>query len=267
MASTNKILATRGPGQPDPLAGYAQNAPSPIMRALAKVAIARGYRQESLAKAVAQRPGLSGIQAGNVSRHFRSRSPRRETLDDYAAVLGITGEQMYVIAHGVLPPDRRQHWEGEVLRVLAIDHAFLAPTALAAVEDALRADPELRSRALAAYVREKWWYPVAWDRSDPRVGSKLPSGLYDFAQALLPRLDLRDFLRAPRPSRDGALEDAYMLARNLYPSRAKALAFVDVCAAIFRLDGFDTDPMYEGLHALLREVDDARTASEKDGQP
>jgi hypothetical protein len=267
MASTIKTLATRGLGQPDPLASYAENAPSPTMRALAKVAIWRGYRQESLAKALAQRPGLSGIQAGNVGRHFQSRAPRQATLDDYAAVLDITDEQLYVIEHGVLPPARERHWESEVLRALAIDKYIFTPAVIAAVEDALRADPAVRSRALAAYVRSEWWRPIAWDLSDPRVRSKLPLELYDFAQALLPRLDLRDFLRVPRPSADDALADAYRLACVLYKSRAKALAFVDVCAAVFRFDGFDTDPMYGALHDLLRDLDDAPTATEKDGQP
>jgi len=245
-----------------------EDATHPVMADLGKTALSRGYSQESLARELRDRFQLSAATNGaNVHAHFTSPKPRRETIERYAQILGITDEQLYVIANGVLPPDREQHWEGEVLRALAIDQATFAPTVIAAVEDALRADPAVRSHALAAHVRSKWWHPIAWDLSDPRVRSKLPSELYYFAQALLPRLDLRDFLRSPRPSGDGALEDAYMLARNLYPSRAKALAFVDVCAAIFRLDGFDTDPMYEGLHALLREVDDARAASEKDGQP
>jgi hypothetical protein len=199
------------------------------MRVIARIAIARGYKQESLAKALAQRPGLSGIQAANVKRHFQSLQPRKDTVADYAAVLDISEDQLYVLKHRHLPEDREKSWERFFFRTLALFETEFEPGAPAAVKQAFH-DSAIRSRVLAAMALPPNPIPTEW--------SAIPSSLIAAAVALFPAVDLRDFLCEGNPM----LFKIYLDALAFF-SPEKAQAYVRACSAILELEGIDTEPM------------------------
>jgi len=232
------------------------------MKYLGEVALSQGLSQEGLAKALGERFSVR-INGANVSAHFASENPRHETIERYAHVLGFTTEQLHVIERGALSPDRLRHWEREVLSEFALEKTDFRAGVIKAVKDALRRDSVARTRALTA---------AAWSWNSMRSvpgWATVPHTLQTFAAALFPCLDLREFVRKKSPG-EGILFSIYADARSLYGEerKDKVLAFVDACAAILRLDGFDTRPMYDDLRDNLESVRiRSTTASRKKGLP
>lgn len=77
-----------------PLYGYAyapKNEVSEVMREIALVALAQGYRQETLAK------GLGRAQPASVMRHFHSAKPHQSTIDSYAKLLNISEQHLRLV--------------------------------------------------------------------------------------------------------------------------------------------------------------------------
>jgi hypothetical protein len=220
------------------------------MRRIGEIALAQGFSQERLAKHLGGFFGLQ-INGANVRAHFQSKHPRRETVEHYARCLGLTDDQLYVIEHGVVPPDREPVWEQKLFTMLRYFAADFEPGVAARVKDALL-DPATRQRVFAEMAgppsRRLWeqWVSVPQSASVPQL-------LQAAAVALFPELDLRAFVRKQSPH-DNALVAIYAQARGLYQSDEKARAFVDVCAAILRLDGFDTRPMYRDALAARKET-------------
>lgn len=141
---------------------------------------------------------------------------------------------------------REEYWELEVFRQLRFLKAGLEPGTVEAIADALQTKPEIRSRALAAFVvAQSLSHPISleWDKL-----LRLPLPLVAFAEALYPQLDLRDFMHEYSVG-ESTLSLIYGNARALYGSNdEKALAFVKACAAILEFDGFDTGPMFRPLY-------------------
>lgn len=228
-------------------------AKHPTMKRLGEIALDRRLSQEGLARGLRERFNLSeNTNGANVYAHFTSPNPRRETIERYAQLLGINDEQLYVIEHGAVPPDRELVWEHELFRMLEVYKLEFEPGTRSAIADALR-NPATRRRAFAAMAGPRTGWPLTkW--------SSIPAYFEPVAEALLPELDMRAFIRKQSASTN-ALLTIYVVAGDLYQSPEKAHAFVDVCAAILRLDGFDTQPMYD----VLRDWQEACVAAAAPG--
>jgi hypothetical protein len=233
----------------------------PAMRRLGELAIRGGYTQEGLGKALREKFGLQGVNGTNVRAHFSSERPTHKTMARYAQILGLNDEQLYVIEHGEVPPDREPAWERELFRMLeAFKSNFVRGTA-EKITDALR-DPATRRRVFAAMAAPRTGWPLTkW--------VNLPGYFEPVAEALLPELDMREFVRK-QTAWTNALLTMHAVAGDLYQNDEKARAFVDACAAIFRLDGIDTRPMYEMLQdyseasaAIFKHGAEARATSKK----
>jgi hypothetical protein len=227
-------------------------ATHPTMKQLGEIALTRGFSQEGLADALRQRFKLR-INGANVYAHFTAIRPQRETINRYVTILGVTPEQMQVVERGVLDADRVQRWEHEVFRLLSISKADFEPGVVTAVRKVLR-DPATRTKVLTDTA-------MTWLRDTPGW-SMIPSPLSAFAAALFPWLDLRDFIRK-RVKGEATLFMIYTEALSLYDDATKARAFVDACAAILRIDGFDTRAMYERLRNTLHDIDTAVTVARR----
>jgi hypothetical protein len=223
------------------------------MKRLGQIALARGLSQEGLAKGLRERFNLSEKTNGaNVYAHFTSPNPRRETIERYARLLDLNDEQLYVIEHGAVPADRESAWEHELFRMLEIFKVEFEPGTASAIADALR-NPVTRERVFAAMASPRTGWPLTkW--------SSIPPFFEPAAEALLPDLDMRVLVRKQTVHTNGLLA-IYAVADDLYQNHEKAHAFVDACAAIFRLDGFDTEPMYD----VLRDWHEARAAATAPG--
>lgn len=231
------------------------------MKRLGGLAIERGFSQEGLAKALNDRFGLS-LNGANVYAHVTAKRPQRDTIKRYAQLLGLNAEQLHVVEHGMISADGERYWGGHIVSALAAHTGEFKPGVLDAVGRLLR-DPNIRARALTSVAmgghlpdRAKRWLPRA-----------LPPELDILAEALYPHLDMRDYLRERSPG-DETLFPIYHSVRSLYRDDTKALAFVDACAAILEIDGFDTDPMQEYLRDVLgtrgvRVADKSRRKEER----
>jgi len=215
------------------------------MKRLAALALECGFSQEGLAKGLNERFGLR-LNGANVYGHITAQRPQGETIKRYAQLLGVNHEQLHIIEHGTLPADRERYWGGVVLSALTTHASDFKPGVVEAVRRALH-DPNIRVRVLTS-VSMSGHVPERPRRWLPRAVEPMIDAL---AEALYPRLDMRDYLRERSPG-DEALFPIYHSVRSLYRDDAKALAFVDACAAILRFDGFDTAPMQEYLREVLR---------------
>ena len=236
------------------------DAPHPVMKRLGEIALRYGFSQESLAKALSDRYSVT-INGANVSAHFASKNPQRQTIERYAQVLGLAQEHLHVIEHGKLSAAALQQWEREVFHAFAVsEHRWKAGT-IKAVRKTFESNPEARERALTA---ASW----SWGsfRRIPEFWH-VPQELQAFAAALYPTLDLRGYVRQRSPG-DGLLFSIYANLLQLYGDerKDKVLAFVDACAAILKVDGFDTRPMYEDFHAMLRGTQASLKGAQRKGK-
>jgi hypothetical protein len=62
------------------------------MKEIARLAVAQGFTQESLA-----RKWGDGIRGGNIQRHFEAKKPREDTLRRYADILGVKPEYLLLL--------------------------------------------------------------------------------------------------------------------------------------------------------------------------
>jgi len=184
------------------------------------------------------------LNGANVFGHFTAK-PQAQTIDRYAAVLEMTDDEMQVVERGVLGDERLRYWESEVFRLL---RSYRLDNLKAGVLQAVKAvleDPPVRARVLSATAISR--HEVNYEMR------QLPLELHPFATAVLPFLDLRYFLR-DRKNGEDALWTIYAEALQLYGNDEQARAFVDACAAILRLDGFETGPMYDRLRDKQRAI-------------
>ena len=236
----------RGTGEKVGLAFLAENAPDARMRFLAGLAARGGITQKELGRRYAAHNETAWSSSSMVQTHFLAERPR--TVDSYAAVLGVPDEVLNLAAGKPMDSKAAHYWEREVLELLVGFQTDFQPNAVTAVKSALR-DPETRDRALHAYaLSSKNWLRASagW--------SSVPETFAAFAEALYPRLDLRDLV-AKRSSENGALWMIYTEAEKLYGSEPKAKALIDVIEAILRLDGFETRPMREFLEAQTESIE------------
>lgn len=222
-------------------------ATHPTMKRLGERAIKLGFSQESLAKALRERFALRIIGA-NVKDHFTRKHPQPVTIERYAKVLGVSDDELQILRDGALKANRLRDYEHEVFRLLALFRTDFASSTEKAVKDAL-GDQTARTRVLTQTALD-------WNAPPPQEWAALPAQLSSFAAALCPYLDLRRYLRSHSKGEE-TLYMIYGVALNVYEDHAKALGFADACAAILRLDGFDTSSMYEYLRDVLQGSHDA----------
>ncbi len=137
----------------DALWRYADDEILPgVLREIARLALARGFTQESLAKKL-------GSNSGGIHRHFRSRAPREGTLHDYAAALGIQLEYLLLLRHGrFVNKTTENKWLNNVGLVYQSDQ--YTPEASEAIKrDLLALSEEKRFRCLGSFA-------IAWYRAD-----------------------------------------------------------------------------------------------------
>src|SRR5207302_713891 len=100
----------RGTDRSDnPLMTYSTAALSQVMKQIAKLALAGGYRQETLARALGSTPPA-------IRKHFASRQPREETLIKYATLLKIPREFLgfYERPRRPLALEEKKKWLGRL---------------------------------------------------------------------------------------------------------------------------------------------------------
>lgn len=219
-------------------------ATDPRMQWLARIALTQGFSQESLAKRLCDEFGLA-VNGKNVYEYLTARRPQRVTLERFAKVLGAV-EGLRKLEGGPLSEERLRLQEEKLFRLLDIFRAEFTRNVRDSVAKVLRV-PRVRSEVLTA---EDLSQPFTELQAAVAGLSGIPGPLRGFATALAPYLDLQNYVRV-RSKGDSALFVLYSEALDLYGNEAKARAFIDACAAVFRIDGYDTEPMYEFLHDSL----------------
>ncbi len=216
---------------------------NPVMRYLGENALAQGFSQESLAKRYREHTRVSSkFNGANVRSHFMAKKPQRETVKRYAEILGLSEERLHIVEHGKLDAIRLRQWEQKLFRTLSVFQVDFKDGVAEAVRDALL-EPVLRNTVLTKVA-------MAWG-AEKAGWSDVPVPLQVFADAIFPNVDLHRFVQR-RTKGEATLFMIYAESmQNLYGNDAKARAFVDACAAILRLDGFDTRPMYDFLNKSL----------------
>lgn len=232
------------------------------MKLLGEYALAQGHSQESLARELQRRFDLN-VNGANVYSHITSSAPKPDTIERYAKIVGYHDDQAEILARGALSEARLKHWEELVLREFTVFKARWKSGAEAAVRKVLRHDPIARARALSAAA-------MHWNNHSLSIPAwaTVETSVRAFAAELFPALDLREFVRQRRLG-DGVLFSIYTEVAPLYDrdkaphvqqtadeylTNKKALAFVDACEAMLRLDGIDTRPMRESLTNDLDEI-------------
>jgi hypothetical protein len=228
----------------EPLAILATTAPSPIMRELAQIAVARSFRQESLAKALAERTGLR-VQGANVGRYFRSRTPHADTITAFASVLGVSPEHIRLARGEVLSPEESAHELGA--RIGPDIRSLLYPHVRDRTDlDALLVcDNDARvQRAVSAYAleREREQHGIKRMQQNGRV--YLPGRVVAFLEVLHPDLSLDDLVQ--RSPIVGALSSLFFAALG-YFSESECDAIVGVARALLVARGVDCAPLDRDL--------------------
>ncbi len=88
-----------------PLERYCKEAPSAVMREIAAIALAKRFRQRSLA-------GLLGISAPALIKRFATKKPRERTLNAFARTLQVPPEYFALLSASPKSrdPKTRQGW-------------------------------------------------------------------------------------------------------------------------------------------------------------
>lgn len=156
------------------LRSYAIDAPHPVMREVARLALEQSYTQESLAKR-----WTGGISGGNVQRHFQAKRPREGTVRRYAEILGVTPEYLLLLhshkfEHLGGPEslrDRDGISERGWMQLLALDYQtdqYEDSTDVVLMERLLAMPEAERRRYLETFALE--WYRGSYLRRDVHPG-------------------------------------------------------------------------------------------------
>jgi hypothetical protein len=97
-------------------------APSPIMREIAAVALARP-KPETLGSL---KRLLNLKHTSTVSDHFQAQTPRRKTVRAYAHALGVSDEHLHIVETGSLSPARTAAWEAELRTHISAAEPYIA---------------------------------------------------------------------------------------------------------------------------------------------
>src|SRR5580700_9489277 len=87
------------------MAGHADEARNPLMKELARVAVARGISQEELARRYAKLTNAR-VSSGNVVRHFESPRPRPATIRAYAQIMDVSDRHLRLVEGRGLTADQ-----------------------------------------------------------------------------------------------------------------------------------------------------------------
>lgn len=100
------------------LEAHRDAAPAEIMREFARVAIARGWSQEELARQYAAADGGAEPSSGNLTRHFKAAKPRESTVEIYRVALGMVREHVAICEGKPLTAHRNNAWTNQLQKDL-----------------------------------------------------------------------------------------------------------------------------------------------------
>jgi len=231
------------PRRSNALEHYREHAPSAAMREIARVAVSRGLRQESLAK-------LLGHQPAAIARHFASKSPHEATVRKYADLLGVEPAYLTLVSDEVISADQatkahdRLSW--------SLDRA--APDLVAgAIREFWkyyhRLTPEARKKLLTAVAIANYRAEAAPNTLHYESGwpARIPWLVQELARNIQPDFDLKARLREGGPPTN-LLYSIWQSALTFFsPEEAEVL--VDVVRAMLRAKNIP----YGNLNQYLRQ--------------
>lgn len=202
----------------NPLHRYAIESPAILMKRIAALAIVAGYSQTTLAAAFGRHTHQNTAPI-NVMRHFQSKVPQRETVAAYAALLGVSEDDLALLAGRPLTPSQISAWEKRIQRDLRSKLAYLSAETPAAVAAALsRLGSVGKTRAVREYAYAQIHedvQPATPETVRSRVEDRsrvLPwhfsLGLCALTAALKPELDLAAMVK-PMIEGERVLADVY----------------------------------------------------------
>ena len=237
------------------LAGYTETASTPVMRAIARIALSRGHSQTSLAKILI-------VHSSNVRRHFEGKT-RQGTVDLYVSKLGrndvernliweyldiIDGRFDVQIAREAVANDLRSRELG--LREDALSELLAA---IEAIDDATLLP------ALQAYLRtgrEERLSLISSPFMLSLVGRRLGLALAAFADAIHEYVNVEAFLAPDRtPAEDCLwLLWAHIAALDSPFTDDDREAIIATAAGLLLRRGIDAAPMLRYVDRLRKHT-------------
>jgi AcrR family transcriptional regulator len=231
---------------------YAETAPAPRMRAIAKIALARGVSQTSAAAKL-------GLHSSNVRRHFESKAVRSSTVDAYIELLArneldrnLMREYLDILdgrfdvqsAREAVINDLRARElnlrEGALSDLLAAIEAIADTTLLPALQAYLQTNREWRLSLVASPFMLSF------------VGRKLGLAFEVFAGAINEHVDVEAFLS---PERTPAEDCLWLLWAHTHIPDSPFTdddreAIIDLAAGRLLRRGIDAVPMLRYVDRL-----------------
>jgi hypothetical protein len=235
----------------DPIERLVTEAKSPIMREVALMANRRHLTQASLAKLYATATKQSGVTGANVTRHFESEHPRRDTVDVYARLVGMERDHVAIMLGEELSDDSIQYWR-QRLRIDLSEHSdYFESGVQDAIQAVLNSPDQLAKESVRKYI-------LAECRGYAEVGSvDLPAswspGVRALAQALAPRVKVRG--KTIKSVRDkGFLSMLWMNLQHNTFDDSDVDAILGIVKAMLRGRGVDVAPMESELEKEKHEL-------------
>ena len=219
------------------------------MRELARVAAARGLPQEQLAREFAKAFEGRKINGGNVTRHFASRVPQRDTIEVYRAILGMHRDHLRLVDPRPLSAEEMHSWRKHLVSNLnlRLASAGVRKLAIDALDRRLVVDREraLRDYALAE-MRDSFGAADAGEFG-------LSPALTALRPHLLPDVDLATGVRRPDQRAD-FLASIWTRARSVKLSDAHVDALVMIARSFAIEDGLDPSAMDSRLEDARSKI-------------
>lgn len=161
----------------------------PFMSEVARLALYRGFSQESLAKRYGEVTGAK-VCGGNISRHFRSAKPQEKVINAYRKILQLSDNHVQLLL------GKRPDFSDRISSVADLLDATLCPEEIAplfqagAIDRAISLMCNDERLALECVDEAQLWYEryEAFDLSPvvltKQFGIPLPEPQYDFVDEL-----------------------------------------------------------------------------------
>jgi hypothetical protein len=234
-------------------------APSPVMRELALIAMAARLTLGKLARRLNQRDGTA-LKHINVTRHFEALQPREATIASYAAILGVPQSYMVFLQGDAVPPrdvdEALRRATGELQSQAS---QFRNDGALRARDLIVSAQQDDRTEALRlarvfALAQFRQEFGIVDDRAakHPSTAAIIGQALTALADYLRPRLDL--FAELDDDARDTRLAELQGMLARLFVGEARGDIdhVVSFAVRLLRSRGIDTSAMEETLRKMNR---------------
>jgi hypothetical protein len=248
-----------GKGEEVGLEWAATEAPSEVMRELARIAVAKGFSLGELARRLNKQDGTS-LTAVNVSRHFDSVSPRTPTLESYAKVLGVSKAYLGLLERrppgspdvkaALLGAARLLLLRGAEFKKGAVESACARVNDLVQQSDTAEA-AELARTVILAEQRAQHGINDENSAAHPDFAARFGPLLTAFAAAVSPRIDL---FSAALKNADMRLARVWIELGWLFRGDAvqdldQVIAFI---VGLLRRRGVKTSKMEEALERTRR---------------